>query len=110
MDIKEESLRKALAAVGLSNLPRQYNASSQEFWLKAIVLVRKRNMEESYCLYDRKASGLMELVRDFGSASVIFSVKTGVLRIRGCIYSMSLTRTIRIGSISRLWMRSNLTK
>ena len=76
MDIKEESLRKALAAVGLSNLPRQYNASSQEFWLKAIVLVRKRNMEESYCLYDRKASGLMELVRDFGSASVIFSVKS----------------------------------
>ncbi len=76
MDIKEESLRKALAAVGLNNLPRQYNANSQEFWLKAIVLVRKRNMEESYCLYDRKASGLMELVRDFGSASVIFSIKS----------------------------------
>lgn len=76
MNIKEESLRKALHAVGLSSLPKQYTANSREFWLKAIVLVQKRNLEENYCLYDRKPSGLMELVRDFGHSSVIFSIKS----------------------------------
>ncbi len=76
MGIKEETLRKSLAAVGLSSLPAQYNANSREFWLKAIVLVRKRNLEECYCLYDRKPNGLMELARDFGSASVVFSIKS----------------------------------
>lgn len=74
--IKEESLRKALLSVGLRSLPRQYTVNSQGFWLKAIVLVCKRNMEECYCLYDRKPSGLMTLVKDFGSASVIFSIKS----------------------------------
>lgn len=76
MGIKEETLRKSLSAVGLSSLPAQYNANSREFWLKAIVLVRKRNLEECYCLYDRKPNGLMVLSRDFGSASVVFSVKS----------------------------------
>lgn len=60
----------------MSSLPKRYTVNSREFWLKAIVLVRKRNMEESYCLYDRKPSGLMRLVWDFGSASVIFAIKS----------------------------------
>lgn len=76
MNIKEESLRKALEAVGLSSLPKQLSAHSEGFWLKAIVLVQKRNMEECYCLYDRNPSGLMKIARDFGSASVVYAVKS----------------------------------
>lgn len=78
MTRKEETLQTALLAVGLQRrgIPRRYREKEDGFWIQAIVLVRKRNLEDCYCLYQRDGRGIMHLIRDFGSASPIISVKS----------------------------------
>lgn len=74
--IKEESLKQALAEAGLiRGLPHQYNEKKDPFWIRAIVLVQKRSMEESYCIYEQNADRYMKLLYDFGGASPIFGIK-----------------------------------
>lgn len=78
MTRKEETLHAALQEVGLLSrgIPRRYREKEDGFWVQAIVLVRKRNLEECYCLYQRDGRGIMHLIRDFGTASPIISVKS----------------------------------
>lgn len=75
MRIKEESLYRALEAAGLQarGLPPRYK---EGFWIKAVVLVRKRNMEECYCIYQQNADRYMRLLQDFGNPSPILGVKS----------------------------------
>ena len=70
MDIKEQSLRLALSAAACRELPKAYRDGSG-FWIKAIVLVRKRNMTQSYALAERGADGVIRYVKDFGLMSQI---------------------------------------
>ena len=70
MDIKEQSLKLALEATACRELPKVYKDGSG-FWIKAIVLVRKRNMTQSYALAERRADGVIRYVKDFGLMSQI---------------------------------------
>lgn len=78
MRAKEDSLRKALEAASLQQrgLPPRLTANKGGFWIKAIVLVQKRNLEECYCLYQQNEDGYMRLLRDFGSPSQILCIKS----------------------------------
>lgn len=70
MDIKEQSLKLALEATACRELPKVYKDGSG-FWIKAIVLVRKRNQTQSYALAERRADGVIRYVKDFGLMSQI---------------------------------------
>ena len=70
MDIKEQSLKLALEATACRELPKVYKDGSG-FWIKAIVLVRKRNHTQSYALAERRADGVIRYVKDFGLMSQI---------------------------------------
>ena len=69
--LKEQSLSKALSSKGLAELPKQYRDGSDEYWLEAIVLVRKQNLTQSYCLAKRDADGKISYIDDFGMMSPI---------------------------------------
>ena len=70
-NIKEESLSKALSAKRIPDLPKQYREDSGEYWLEAIVLVRKLNMSQSYAVAKRDADGKISYTADFGDISPI---------------------------------------
>lgn len=75
---KDTSLSKALEAARLQNkgLPPRYQEGKDPFWIKAIVLVVKRSMEECYCFYEQNAERYMKLIQDFGNPSPIVSIKS----------------------------------
>ena len=78
MRIKEESLDKALEAASLQakGLPKRYTDGKDPFWIMAVVLVQKRNLEECYCIYQQNADKYMKLLQDFGTPSPIMSIKS----------------------------------
>ena len=80
--LKEQSLSKALSAKGLAELPKQYRDGSDEYWLEAIVLVRKQNLTQSYCLAKRDADGKISYIDDFGMMSPI----SGLISIHPYLY------------------------
>lgn len=75
---KETSLIMALEEARLQNkgLPPRYQDGKDPFWIKAIVLVMKRNMEECYCFYEQNADRYMRLIQDFGTPSPVISIKS----------------------------------
>lgn len=75
---KDTSLSKALEAARLQakGLPPRYQEGKDPFWIKAIVLVVKRSMEECYCFYEQNADRYMKLIQDFGNPSPIVSIKS----------------------------------
>lgn len=75
---KDTSLSKALEAARLQTkgLPPRYQEGKDPFWIKAIVLVVKRSMEECYCFYEQNAERYMKLIQDFGNPSPIVSIKS----------------------------------
>lgn len=75
---KDTSLSKALEAARLQTkgLPPRYQEGKDPFWIKAIVLVVKRSMEECYCFYEQNADRYMKLIQDFGNPSPIVSIKS----------------------------------
>lgn len=75
---KDTSLSKALEAARLQTkgLPPRYKEGKDPFWIKAIVLVVKRSMEECYCFYEQNADRYMKLIQDFGNPSPIVSIKS----------------------------------
>lgn len=88
MSVKEKSLAAALDAVRLKDLPAPLSGSDG-YWIEALVLVRKRDMSESYCLARRGGNGLIRYVRDFGTLSPIVADNKergiyGLLRIYPC--------------------------
>ena len=81
-NIKEESLSKALSAKRIPDLPKQYREDSGEYWLEAIVLVRKLNMSQSYAVAKRDADGKISFTADFGDISPI----SGLISIHPYMY------------------------
>ena len=81
-NIKEESLSKALSAKRIPDLPKQYREDSGEYWLEAIVLVRKLNMSQSYAVAKRDADGKITYTADFGDISPI----SGLISIHPYMY------------------------
>lgn len=69
--IKERSLDAALEAAGLCRigLPKQWRDESDGFWIKAVVLVKKRNGDRSYMLAERGADRIIHYKQDFGRMS-----------------------------------------
>lgn len=78
MRIKEESLDRALESASLQTkgLPKRYTDGKDPFWIMAVVLVQKRNLEECYCIYQQNADKYMKLLQDFGTPSPIMSIKS----------------------------------
>ena len=81
-NIKEESLSRALSAKRIPDLPKQYREDSGEYWLEAIVLVRKLNMSQSYAVAKRDADGKISFTADFGDISPI----SGLISIHPYMY------------------------
>lgn len=81
-NIKEQSLSKALTAKMLPDLPKQYRDDCGEYWLEAIVLVRKLNMSQSYAVAKRDADGKISYTADFGDISPI----SGLISIHPYMY------------------------
>lgn len=81
-NIKEESLSRALSAKCLPELPKQYRDDCGEYWLEAIVLVKKQNLTQSYCLAKRDADGKISYVADYGMMSPI----SGLISIHPYMY------------------------
>ena len=81
-NIKEESLSRALSAKRIPDLPKQYREDSSEYWLEAIVLVRKLNMSQSYAVAKRDADGKISYTADFGDISPI----SGLISIHPYMY------------------------
>ena len=81
-NIKEESLSKALSAKRIPDLPKQYREDRGEYWLEAIVLVRKLNMSQSYAVAKRDADGKISYTADFGDISPI----SGLISIHPYMY------------------------
>ena len=81
-NIKEESLSRALSAKRIPDLPKQYREDSGEYWLEAIVLVRKLNMSQSYAVAKRDADGKITYTADFGDISPI----SGLISIHPYMY------------------------
>ena len=81
-NIKEESLSTALSAKRIPDLPKQYREDSGEYWLEAIVLVRKLNMSQSYAVAKRDADGKISYTADFGDISPI----SGLISIHPYMY------------------------
>ena len=81
-NIKEESLSKALSAKRIPDLPKQYREDSGEYWLEAIVLVRKLNMSQSYAVAKRDADGKISYTADFGDISPL----SGLISIHPYMY------------------------
>lgn len=71
MNIKEQSLKDALNEIKLDELPKQFKESGGEFWLKAVVLVKKQDTTLSYALAERNAEGRIDYTKDFGTMSPI---------------------------------------
>lgn len=81
-NIKDLSLSKALSALSLPELPKQYRDDCGEYWLEAIVLVRKQNLSNSYAVAKRGADGKIVYKADFGDVSPI----SGLISIHPYMY------------------------
>lgn len=71
LGLKEQSLRDALKATGLRDLPKKYDAQSDEIWVEAIVLTKKADLTQTYALAHRRGDGLVTYTKDFGRMSPI---------------------------------------
>ena len=73
-NIKETSLDRALKAARLTELPKQAKPSDPIFWKEAIVLVRKRDLTQSYALARRDITGRITYTADYGTPAPIVSL------------------------------------
>lgn len=73
-NIKETSLDRALKAARLTELPKQARPSDPIFWKEAIVLVRKRDLTQSYAMAHRDITGRITYTADYGTPAPIVSL------------------------------------
>lgn len=73
-NIKETSLDRALKAARLTELPKQAKPSDPIFWKEAIVLVRKRDLTQSYAMAHRDITGRVTYTADYGTPAPIVSL------------------------------------
>jgi len=69
---KERTLREAMEAAGVRQLPPRCNPS--DIWIYAIVLVRKLDCTQNYALASRRGDGRIKVFRDFGRMSPIAGI------------------------------------
>lgn len=81
-NIKDLSLSLALSDKCLSELPKQFRDDCGEYWLEAIVLVKKQNLSQSYAVAKRGADGRIEYKADYGDVSPI----AGLISIHPYLY------------------------
>lgn len=76
MNIKETSLQKALNAAACRELPKVLGDedTAVSYWVKAIVLVKKKNLSQSYCLAERGSDGAIRYTADYGLPSPIYGL------------------------------------
>lgn len=74
MTLKEQSLREALDNSSCTSLPKQLEPSSNAFWISAIILVKKKNLTESYALAKHRGDGSINITHDFGAMSPIAGI------------------------------------
>jgi len=75
-DIKLESLKKSLEKANVEELPNEFiDVSSTDYWIKAIVLVRKHNNTVNFALCEKNAKGEPIVVADFGMMSPIEKIE-----------------------------------
>src|SRR5574344_1448877 len=86
MDLKEKTLSMALSEVGLHDLPKLYRDGDKGFWIKAIVLVKKRNTTQSYMFAEHRADGLIVYTKDFSSICGNMSPMAGLIGIYPYMY------------------------
>lgn len=82
MNIKENSLKRALTAKCLSELPKQFREDGGEYWLEAIILVRKRDGSQSYVSGKRSVDGKIIYTADYGEMSPI----AGLISVHPYLY------------------------
>ena len=80
--LKEQSLSKALTDKRLPELPKKYRDDCGEYWLEAIVLVRKLNLTQTYAVAKHDADGKISYVADYGTMSPI----AGLISIHPYMY------------------------
>lgn len=73
-NIKETSLDRVLKAARLTELPKQAKPSDPIFWKEAIVLVRKRDLTQSYAMAHRDITGRITYTADYGTPAPIVSL------------------------------------
>lgn len=86
MDIKEKTLSMALSETRCRDLPKLYRDGDKGFWMKAIVLVKKRNLVNTYMLAEHKADGLITYTKDFAATIGHMSPMAGLIGIYPYIY------------------------
>lgn len=76
MTIKDKSLQRALNASACRELPKAVGEedTTKSYWVKAIALVRKRDLSQSYCLVERGSDGVIKYKADYGTPSTIFGL------------------------------------
>lgn len=74
MNINQQSLQQALEYTRCRELPKQWRNTDDSFWLKAIVLVKKRNGDLSYAVAERSAGLKISYTKDFGRMSPIIGL------------------------------------
>lgn len=70
-NIKDISLKKCLAHLHISDLPKQLKNENKSLWLEAIVLVKKLDYSHSYAIAKKDADGKITYISDFGNLSPI---------------------------------------
>lgn len=75
-NVTEDSLRRALAELGLTQtgLPKMWRGEQDGFWIKAVALVRKLNGDRSYYAVERMADGRIVYRTDFGRMSPVMEL------------------------------------
>lgn len=71
--IKESSLQGCLQKLGLRALPKQETGDRNNI-LQAVVLTRRTNGMESYCIAENDGSGKLAITKDFGPCAAIYSI------------------------------------
>ena len=88
MDIKEKTLSMALSDVRCHELPKLYREDDLEgkVWIKAIALVKKRNLVQTYMLAEHKADGRIIYTKDYASSIGNVSPMAGLIGVYPYVY------------------------
>lgn len=104
---KNNSLRLALEKSGCHELPKQFKDSlnTQGYWISALCLVQKRNLDEIYVLAERGADGYIHYTFDTGGAMGRMSPISKLISVHPYLY-LDESRLDEYMSKDDSWKRS----